>query len=462
VRNAASPDIFAFGSIAVLGTPAENDDLTVKIHGKEYKYKVRKDQGLREVVDALVALINAGNGDANVLAAPNYEVSSVLLYARIGGPSGNEVTLEVSTSTGSKTVLQASGPTLSGGQDAALIAPYTVVTVLGEGMADRTAAADPSRPLPRELAGVQVYFDGVRAPLFAVAPDRITTQIPVEVADSTSANVIVRTVRANGRVTVSAAAAVPLIGQNPGIFADSGAEPRPGLAAHFSSSATGTVSVDGTAAPGEKASIVIRDRAYTYAVRPDDTLATIRDSLIALINAGDPEVEAFSAGVFTRVRLRARIPGPRSNGIPISVKSEPQTGSQVILTATNSELCCANEAGALVTEANPALPGETIVVYATGLGVVKPEAARLAMRNGTPYSGPVFNEPVEFVSSLAGAKTANVLYAGLRPGSIGIYEVHLELNSDLPTNLKTSLTIAQSFQVSNIVAIAVVNPKATE
>ena len=44
----------------------------------------------------------------------------------------------------------------------------------------------------------------------------------------------------------------------------------------------------------------------------------------------------------------------------------------------------------------------------------------------------------EFVSSLAGGKTANVLLAGLKPGAIGIYEVHLELNSDLPTNPPTS------------------------
>lgn len=123
------------------------------------------------------------------------------------------------------------------------------------------------------------------------------------------------------------------------------------------------------------------------------------------------------------------------------------------------QLCCANQAGALVTEDNPAKPGETIVVYATGLGLIQPQEARDAMFNGIPYDGPEYNEAVEFVSSLAGGRTANVQFAALKRGTVGIYEVHLELNPGLPTNPRTNVTIAQSFQVSNIFFIPVVNPE---
>ena len=130
----------------------------------------------------------------------------------------------------------------------------------------------------------------------------------------------------------------------------------------------------------------------------------------------------------------------------------------MILTATTPGLCCANVAYSRVTEQNPALPGETIIVYATGLGLVKPEEAKQAIVTGSKYNGPVLNEPVEFVSALAGGKTANVLLAGLKPGAIGIYEVHLELNSDLPTNPLTQVTIAQDVYVSNIVTFPVFNP----
>jgi hypothetical protein len=44
-------------------------------------------------------------------------------------------------------------------------------------------------------------------------------------------------------------------------------------------------------------------------------------------------------------------------------------------------------------------------------------------------------------------------------GLIGIYEVHLELNTDLDTNPRMQMTIAQSFQVSNIVTFALKNAK---
>jgi len=65
---------------------------------------------------------------------------------------------------------------------------------------------------------------------------------------------------------------------------------------------------------------------------------------------------------------------------------------------------------------------------------------------------------LESVSSLAGAKTANVLLASPLPGSVGVFQVQLELNSDLPTDPLTQLTIAQFFYVSNIVTFPVKKP----
>jgi hypothetical protein len=41
---------------------------------------------------------------------------------------------------------------------------------------------------------------------------------------------------------------------------------------------------------------------------------------------------------------------------------------------------------------------------------------------------------------------------------IGVYELRLQLNSDLPTNPQTQLTIAQDVYISNIVTFPLVNP----
>ena len=455
VRNAASREVFAVGAVTVGGTPKEKDELTITIQDRDYKYVVAANDTLLDISKNFTDLINANGGDPDVLALQNG--LSIVLTSRLGGELGNSITLAVKTSDGATTTLTASGANLAGGQNAAHIAPFTIVSILGDNLADNTASVDLTTTLPTKLSGVQVYVDGTAVPLQLVSPSQINAQIPVDVADGNSSAAIVRTERNDGRVTVSTAIGVPIIGQNPGVYALPGAEPRPGVVLHYSSKATGTISVDGTPQAGDQATVIIEGREYTYSVQQADTLVDVMNGLIKVINDQEPRVEAFPSGVFTRIRLRARVDGPEGNGIPIAVRVSD--GAAVILTATNTELCCANQAGAPVTDDNPAVPGETVVILATGLGVVKPELARAAMTNGVPYAGPEFNEPVEFVSSLAGGKTANVLFAGLRVGAVGVYEVHLELNADLPTNPLMQVTIAQSFQVSNIFTLPLVNQK---
>jgi uncharacterized protein (TIGR03437 family) len=171
-----------------------------------------------------------------------------------------------------------------------------------------------------------------------------------------------------------------------------------------------------------------------------------------LINS-DPEalVNAVASPSFgQRLRLLAKIEGPEGNGIPFSASSSAD--SQLLLSAFNVATCCANFGP--VTQDNPAIPGEQIIVYATGLGISQPRDAELT---GAKYRGPV-TEPQEFVSSLAGGRTAQVLLATTAEGQVGTYELILELNNDLPSNPFTQLTIAQDVFVSNIVTVPIFNP----
>lgn len=80
----------------------------------------------------------------------------------------------------------------------------------------------------------------------------------------------------------------------------------------------------------------------------------------------------------------------------------------------------------LVTEANPAKPGEVVLVYATGLG---PVATPIATDQLAPVS-PLDMTTQQVTVSVAG-KPAAVLYAGLAPGELGVYQ----LNVQLPRNL---------------------------
>jgi uncharacterized protein (TIGR03437 family) len=129
------------------------------------------------------------------------------------------------------------------------------------------------------------------------------------------------------------------------------------------------------------------------------------------------------------------------------------------MTAIGSSLCCAAIANTPVTPDNPASPGEMLYVYATGLGVpVLTDGNKDLIQTGVKYpvGGPV-TSPASSVNSIAGGKTADVISATLMPGSVGIYQVLLHLNPDLPTDSFTQLTIAQDVYVSNIVTLPVVS-----
>ena len=135
----------------------------------------------------------------------------------------------------------------------------------------------------------------------------------------------------------------------------------------------------------------------------------------------------------------------------------------LIMTNLSTTLCCSNRAGSAVTQANPAVPGETILVYATGLGTVGPAEATSAEVTGTKYKGPALNDPAlynrgAFVSSLAGGTTANVISANLAVGMVGVYEVRLELGLGTKQSPLVQLTIAQDIYTSNIVTIPVFDP----
>ncbi|HET8548947.1 MAG TPA: IPT/TIG domain-containing protein [Bryobacteraceae bacterium] len=463
VRNAASLEIHAVGVIDFSGSIKENDEVTVKIAGKEYKYKVLKDDTFAKVITSLIQTINAGEGDPNVLASPNLTVNAIVLTARQAGSAGEEFEIAVSTSANASIALTASGTKLSGGQDAAKIAPGTIVTIMGQNLAPREARAvvtEENPNLPKTLGGVQVYFDGIAAPLLYVSPAQINAQMPFDVNDATSVTAWVRTIDDNGAVRITTPVAVPIVRQAPGIFAAGGTDPRPAIAYHESAAATGSVALDGIPKENQFAAIKIEDREYRYDIKAGDTIDTVQAELIRRINEGEEKVEAFASGWFTtnhrRVRLRARVPGPEGEGIAYSVATSTDAG--LILSPASTALCCAATGGGLITEEQPARPGEPIIVYATGLGFVGPPEALDTVVAGSPYRGPVDNVVNERIDSLAGGKTANVLYAGLKPGTIGIYEVVLQLNPDLPTNPRTQLTIAQDILVSNIVTIPVVNP----
>ncbi|HEY6391049.1 MAG TPA: hypothetical protein VIX89_07220, partial [Bryobacteraceae bacterium] len=145
------------------------------------------------------------------------------------------------------------------------------------------------------------------------------------------------------------------------------------------------------------------------------------------------------------------------NGIAITGTSS--TNASVIITALNAQTCCASVAGTRVTPDNPAAPGEVISIFATGIGLVNAGDGSSVGVTGQIFLGPAFNTPgVPVDNAQVGGLTANVLNAGLAPGTVGTYQIDLQISDQLKTNPNTQLYIAQSVFTSNIVTIPVVAP----
>ena len=487
VTNAASINTYAAGtvSLALTGTTVTaGDTITIDIFspgvtattcpstGLEcYTYTVKSTDTLASIAVALTNLINAAP-DPNVIASADVVSGSLFvvnLIARVPGFNGNGIGYSAATASASSTgtpteTATAAGSALSGGAAAAELAPGTLVSIFGSNLADTTATATPDANgnyPTTNFNGVQVYFDGIRAPILSVSPTQINTQLPFEVNGANGVSAYVRTVHNDGTITATNNIGVPVISGygNPGIFAGSGNDPRPVLAYHTSGNAIALVDVDGTVTAGDVATLTIDGNSYNFTVQATDTLQTVRDGLIVLINANPNEkVTATRAGEYARIILTAKVGGTAGNGIPISA-SVSTNATITISPLDSSATCCANIAGSLVTAENPVVPGEVITIYATGLGpTTLADGLTPASVTGQVYPGPALNVPVTNVDNAQiGGTTANVMFAGLAVGMLpGVYEVQLQVSTSLPTDPVTQLYIAQNVFTSNIVTIPVV------
>ena len=274
-------------------------------------------------------------------------------------------------------------------------------------------------------------------------------------------------------------------------------------------SARANVDFTGEPAAGDTVTLFISNRAYAYSVQEGDSLEVIRNILVDRVNSGlgDPEVTARRLILVGQVTLQvvARSLGTDGNAIPFSVdasgggvavatnvaesglleggltppvveliaRRQGREGNEILYSGDSSDtlilsatgrspsLCCGNIPFSLITEDNPAIPGEVIILFGSGLGFTTPKADPDTLVSGQPTPmAPLFEVPFnadDFVSSLAGGRTAQLRFAGLMPGFSGIYQINLKLNEGLADDPATPLTIAQVLFISNTVTIPVKN-----
>jgi len=95
--------------------------------------------------------------------------------------------------------------------------------------------------------------------------------------------------------------------------------------------------------------------------------------------------------------------------------------------------------GTLVTSASPAQAGEFLSIYCTGLGALTTSVQSGSPGPAVPPFAPTVATPVVKI----GAASPTVIYSGLAPGFVGLYQINIQVPAGLPSgNQPVQVTIS--------------------
>jgi uncharacterized protein (TIGR03437 family) len=94
--------------------------------------------------------------------------------------------------------------------------------------------------------------------------------------------------------------------------------------------------------------------------------------------------------------------------------------------------------GSPVTTSEPAQRGESVIVYATGMGVIEPPGAMAARSSLVLYPGEGDGVKVFFCAASVAcqpteAAYSTALFAGVYPGNPGVYQLEIQIPASAPT-----------------------------
>jgi uncharacterized protein (TIGR03437 family) len=159
-----------------------------------------------------------------------------------------------------------------------------------------------------------------------------------------------------------------------------------------------------------------------------------------------------------QISFQVPVDAPTGSAIPVVLSNGfASTTVQVTLTPTQPGIFTINGNQAAATHANytvvsssaPAAPGETIIVYCTGLGAVKPVVA-----TGDAASSSVLSyTTTSYTASIAG-QNAPVAFSGLAPGFVALGQVDLTIPTGAPSG-QQDLVLTGGGGASNTVKIQI-------
>ncbi len=226
-------------------------------------------------------------------------------------------------------------------------------------------------------------------------------------------------------------------------------------------------------APGGIISIFGRNLARAIAIAPRIPLPTTLGS-VSLTADGQPIPLFFASGGQINaqlpyeltpgtVRVVARITsasgGPDTVSLPVTLNigdvapgifaiNSAGSGQGAILNGSDFTLVAPE---GTVRGAHPATPGDVVVIFCTGLGRTNP---LVLTGQAAPRQEPL-GRVVNPAQVTIGGISAEVLYAGLTPGFVGLYQINVRVPAGVTAGDAVPVVITQKGVSSNTVTMAV-------
>jgi len=147
------------------------------------------------------------------------------------------------------------------------------------------------------------------------------------------------------------------------------------------------------------------------------------------------------------VTINVHTPGGASDNFNLTVQP---TAPAVFLSGvagpeTNLPTVIRSDNNLIVTDSNPVHRNDTLVIYLTGLGQTSP-----VVDDGLPAPGDPLASALTVPTVQLGGTNLPVIYAGLAPGEVGVYQINVSVPRNTPQGLNMPLTISQGGSVHTL------------
>lgn len=172
-----------------------------------------------------------------------------------------------------------------------------------------------------------------------------------------------------------------------------------------------------------------------------DSCLTVNGLPVPLLFVSPSQINAqmpFDAA--GNVTIILRTPGGVSNNFNTVVLPAAPGVFRALVEGSGSDVptIVRNTNGEIVTPSNPVHKNDVLVIYLTGLGITNPAVGTGLPGPSNPLASAILTPQV----TLGGA-TLPLIFAGIAPGEVGVYQINTKVPSSVPSGLSIPLTINQ-------------------